>query len=80
MPGTNLTMTTSNGVNLIYADKGYGRPVLLLDGYSGRRASLELCTSSGLGRRRRPSETLGSTIGPAAGDGDWSAARASERH
>ena len=41
MPGTAQTMTTSDGVTLAYDDEGGGRPVVLLDGYSGRRANWE---------------------------------------
>src|SRR5688500_1007442 len=41
MPGTDLTMTTSDGVSLAYDDEGRGRPVVLLHGYSGRRANWE---------------------------------------
>ena len=41
MPGTDLTMTTSDGVTLAYDDEGRGRPVLLLHGYSGNRNNFE---------------------------------------
>jgi non-heme chloroperoxidase len=41
MPGTDLTMVTSDGVTLAYDDEGGGRPVVLLHGYSGRRANFE---------------------------------------
>jgi non-heme chloroperoxidase len=41
MPGTGLTMTTSDGVNLVYDDEGAGRAVVMLHGYSGRRANWE---------------------------------------
>lgn len=35
------TITTSDGVTLVYDDEGEGRPVVLLHGYSGRRANWE---------------------------------------
>lgn len=41
MHGPGRTMTTSDGVTLAYDDQGEGRPVVLLHGYSGRRANFE---------------------------------------
>jgi non-heme chloroperoxidase len=41
MPGTDLTMTTSDGVRLVYDDEGAGSPILLVHGYDGCRASWE---------------------------------------
>lgn len=41
MPGTDLTMTTSDGVRLVYDDRGHGRPVLLVHGYDGGRIHWE---------------------------------------
>lgn len=41
MRGTDLTMTTSDGVRLAYDDNGEGPPVVLLHGYSGSRANFE---------------------------------------
>jgi pimeloyl-ACP methyl ester carboxylesterase len=41
MPGIDLTMTTSDGVRLVYDDEGEGSPVLLVHGYDGCRAHWE---------------------------------------
>jgi non-heme chloroperoxidase len=41
MSGVDLTMTTSDGVKLVYDDEGQGRPVLLVHGYDGLRAHWE---------------------------------------
>jgi non-heme chloroperoxidase len=41
MSGTDLTMTTSDGVRLVYDDEGEGRPILLVHAYDGLRAHWE---------------------------------------
>jgi non-heme chloroperoxidase len=41
MPGTDLTMTTSDGVWIVYDDEGEGNPFLLVHGYDGCRAHWE---------------------------------------
>lgn len=41
MPGTDLTMTTSDGVRLVYDDEGDGRPFLLVHAYDGLRRHWE---------------------------------------
>src|SRR3954466_15951094 len=41
MPGTDLTMTTSDGVRLVYDDEGEGSPLVLVHGYDGLRAHWE---------------------------------------
>ncbi len=49
MPGTDLTMTTSDGVTLAYDDEGHGRPVVLLHGYAGNRHNFEFQREALLG-------------------------------
>jgi pimeloyl-ACP methyl ester carboxylesterase len=41
MPGTDLTMTTSDGVRIVYDDEGQGSPFVLVHGYDGLRAHWE---------------------------------------
>ncbi len=41
MRGTDLTLTTSDGVHVVYDDEGEGRPVVLVHGYDGLRAHWE---------------------------------------
>lgn len=41
MPGTDLTMKTSDGVRLVYDDEGDGPPFVLVHGYDGLRAHWE---------------------------------------
>lgn len=41
MPGTSLTLTTSDDVHLAYDDEGEGRPFVLLHGYACRRGHWE---------------------------------------
>lgn len=41
MPGVDLTMTTSDGITIVYDDEGQGAPVLLVHGYDGLRAHWE---------------------------------------
>ncbi|WP_270887950.1 alpha/beta fold hydrolase [Pedococcus sp. 5OH_020] len=41
MPGTDLTMTTSDGVHIVFDDEGEGSPFLLVHGYDGLRAHWE---------------------------------------
>ena len=41
MPGTDLVMTTSDGVRLCFDDEGDGSPILLVHGYDGLRAHWE---------------------------------------
>jgi pimeloyl-ACP methyl ester carboxylesterase len=41
MRGTNLTLTTSDGVRLAYDDEGEGSPFVLVHGYDGLRAHWE---------------------------------------
>ena len=41
MPGTDLTLTASDGVRLVYDDEGAGAPIVLVHGYDGLRAHWE---------------------------------------
>jgi non-heme chloroperoxidase len=41
MPGTDLVMTTSDGVRIVYDDLGEGNPLVLVHGYDGLRAHWE---------------------------------------
>lgn len=42
--GTDLTMTTSDGVRLVYHDESEGRPILLGQVYDGLRHWDEMCS------------------------------------
>ena len=39
MAGTDLILTTSDGVRLVYDDEGEGRPVVLLHGFDSQRTA-----------------------------------------